>query len=201
MFSVATAAGGAGRCRSRLVVGHLPGRQDGREGPLPGIVGEWMGGAGGRAGAGGWVGQGVVLAAGGEAHGGVAAGRGAAAGGRLGRVERLLWGEHAALAGGGGGVRCIVEDVAQRGPVALGVRGRGGLVQQAAQAARAGVGGGRRGGAGAGGRGGDVAVPYRIVHHPAAATEAGREKNRSEKSQQHTARRLAQIKAAIYSAP
>lgn len=111
-----------------------------------------MGGPGGRAGAGAWVRQRVVLAAGGEAHGGgageeggVAAGRGAAAGRRLGGVERLLWGEHAALAGGGAGGRCIVEDVAQRRPVALGVRGRGG----------------------------DVAVPYRIVHHPAAATEAG----------------------------
>lgn len=109
----------------------------------------------------------------------MAAGRRAAAVFELG-VDRLLRREHAALAGG----LCIVEDVAQLGPVALcvfvdgggagGLSGRGRVVEQAAEAARGGrraVWGRRGAGAGEGGggnvRGGDVAVPYRIVYHPA----------------------------------
>lgn len=67
----------------------------------------------------------------------------------------LLRGQHAAMAG------CVVEDVAERRPVALGVLvdgdgGRGGIVEEASEAAGAAYGGGG---------GGDVAVPDRIVYH------------------------------------
>lgn len=55
----------------------------------------------------------------------------------------------------------VVEDVAERRPVALGILvdgggGRGGVVEEASEAAGAAYGGGG---------GGDVAVPNRIVYH------------------------------------